>query len=87
MCDACGISFINFNAQQTRAFAYNASGSNIPTTDQLGRTGLMVVIYNDTFRLARAYDDNMNIGGWNSTSDIYSVGMYYNIDIYGASYT
>lgn len=88
MCGACGVQSISFQSYQTRVYAYNTTDINCPTLDQLGRTGLKAEVSNGGIRLARIYNDAMSSGGWGTeTKGLYDKGMYYHIDIFGATYT
>ena len=83
-----GCKSISWSTYNTRAIVFDPTNNVFPIPDYLGRTGLLVEYrgapYN-SFLLSRIYDAAMSFGGWGTESELYKSGLYYIMDIYGAS--
>lgn len=90
---AIRVSSLSWNpAFQTRVMMYQPGGSSYNPT-YWGRTGLKIKsndLAGDTACLCRCYANDLNItGGWDASHGAVYAGVdkYYQIDIWGASYT
>ncbi len=83
-----GCKYISWSTYNTRAIVFDPTNNVFPIPDYLGRTGLLVEYRGapyHSFLLSRIYNDAMTFGGWGTESELYKAGLYYIMDIYGAS--
>lgn len=80
---------IDFSAFQTRVTPCMIASDrlNAYRDNYAGRTGLHLELTGNYARFGRAYNENMAIGGWGNEVALYTVGGYFEIDVWGATFT
>ena len=79
-----GVSTINWNPYATRASIISNANLITNYNEIIGRSGLLVIKYNnDVYELGRIYD-NSTYGAWGHDSGLYKANVGIMIDIYDA---